>query len=213
MLAVWVAATVGIAWLVARNTEPNTDQVDLPSDIPAVAASDRATVSLAEHLIAPVVSGEARVIRDGATFLLEAPAQPADVAYKLLDPPVEVRALIQGGPAGFACPWAGLGQGGDGDVTMRCTIPAEVRVVAGMTGTMVLQMGQPTSTQALPVTAVVGSNDQGQVIVVGADGTTSIRTVQLGASDAFWIEITGGLESTETVLEVPTQRDFGAAGR
>lgn len=94
---------------------------------------------------------------------------------------------------------------------MRCEIPEDVRVAAGMTGLMVLQMGQPHDAQALPVTAVVGAVDQGQVVVVHDDGTTELRTVQLGVSDIYNIEITGGLEPGEAVLQTPTQADFAQA--
>ncbi len=46
-------------------------------------------------------------------------------------------------------------------------------------------------------------------MVVGEDGATSVRPVELGRSDIFWIEVTGGLEEDEQVLEFPTQFDFG----
>jgi multidrug efflux pump subunit AcrA (membrane-fusion protein) len=74
---------------------------------------------------------------------------------------------------------------------------------------MVLTMEEPTEAMALPVTAVVGSEGQGQVVVVDEDGATSIRPVELGISDIFWIEVTGGLEEGDQVLEFPTQFDFG----
>lgn len=156
-----------------------------------------------------------------------------------------MKALINGGPTGFDCAWAGLGQAGVGGrgavpiggasspepgnnsivdsssklaptatgVTMRCTIPADVRVAAGMTGMMVLQMGKPTTTQALPVTAVIGSAGQGQVVVVKTDKSTEVRTVQLGVSDIYNIQITGGLDPSETVLQNPTQSDFARSGQ
>ncbi|HQY29760.1 MAG TPA: hypothetical protein PK691_00635 [Thermomicrobiales bacterium] len=211
LILIWALATAGIAWLVVRHSVTTTSDADILAEVPAIASTNRQTVGLTEETIAPVVSAEATVVQDGASFVLEAPAQPADLAYKLLDPPREVRALIDGGPAGFLCPWAGLTQRADGQVVMHCAIPADVRVVGGMTGTMVLQMGASITTQALPITAVVGSNGSGQVVVVAADGTTSIKTVQLGASDPFYIQITGGLDPTEQVLIVPTQRDFGQA--
>lgn len=96
---------------------------------------------------------------------------------------------------------------------MRCTIPADVRVAAGMTGMMVLQMGKPTTTQAFPVTAVIGSAGQGQVVVVKTDKSTEVRTVQLGVSDIYNIQITGGLDPSETVLQNPTQSDFARSGQ
>jgi hypothetical protein len=208
----WLAITAGVAFLVARYAV-DENVTDVTAPLPPIAASERETVTLTQQTIAPIVSSDGSVFQDGDQWLLEAPAAPADVAYRLLDPPVAVRALIDGGPAGFDCTWAGLGQGPDGGVTMRCAIPADVRVAAGMTGTMVLQMGEPVTAMALPVQAVVGSDGQGQVVVVNEAGETELRTVDLGASDSFWIEVTGGLEPGESVLAAPTQADFAQAGQ
>jgi hypothetical protein len=198
-------------------------------------------------------------MRYGDTWILESPAANDDIAYRLLDPPVGVRAQINGGPSGFECPWVGLGQSGvtgpdpatpvaspqngsaaldlrplafvpmDGSnqggasdpvappstsgVTLRCAIPDTVRVAAGMRGLMVLRMADPVDALALPVTAVVGSVGQGQVVVVHDDGTIELRMVQLGVSDIYHVAITDGLEPAEAVLQNPTQADFAQAGQ
>ena len=68
-----------------------------------------------------------------------------------------------------------------------------------MTGTMVLQMDQSREAQALPIEAVVGTQGQGQVVVV-TERAMVLRTVELGVSDVFWIEVTAGLAPGETVL-------------
>jgi len=218
------AVSAGTAYLVAGNThDAQGSGVDVTEPQLPVALSQRATVSLAEATIVPVVSAAGMVVEIDGAWYLEAQAAPADLAYRLLDPPVGVKALIDGGPVGFACPWQGLSPNGGevsvagardfnptvSGVVMRCQIPTdEVRVIAGMTGTMVLQLGEPVTASSLPVAAVVGAAGAGQVIVVGDDGTTEIRSVQLGASDVYNIEITGGLEPDERVLAVPTQYDF-----
>lgn len=229
LMLLWIAVTAGIAFLVARNVTTDDETTDLTAPVPPVTTERRSTLTLTEQTIAPVVSGDGTVVRDADDnrWLLVAPATSAEVAYQLLDPPISVQALIDGGPAGFDCAWAGLGQasGGEampssrevapthGSVTMRCKIPNDVRVIAGLTGTMVLTMQEPTDALALPVTTVVGSEGQGQVVVVHDDGSTSVRNVELGISDTFWIEITGGLEKNEQVLEFPTQVDFGQRAR
>lgn len=218
------AVSAGTAYLVAGNTSDGPESsVDVTAPLPPVQLSQRATVSLAEATIVPVVSAGATVVEIDGAWYLEAQAAPADLAYRLLDPPVGVRALIDGGPVGFPCSWQGLSPYGSdvpvagardfnptvSGVVMRCTIPTdEVRVIAGMTGTMVLQLGDPVTALSLPVTAVVGAAGAGQVIVMRDDGSTEIRSVQLGASDVYNIEITGGLEPDERVLAVPTQYDF-----
>lgn len=264
-LLIWVLITAGVSFYVARNAA-NDNAVDVTAPLPPVGIGQRATVSLEEKTIVPVVSANGTVMKYNGSWMLEAPATSADVAYRLLNPPVAVRAQIDGGPSGFLCSWIGLGQSGVsgtlpdageneretgatpearsgingfvplGDepaqpqkpdstspesnpapsaagVTMRCAIPDDVRVAAGMSGLMVLQMGQPHDAQALPVTAVVGAVDQGQVVIVHDDDSTEVRTVQLGVSDIYNIEITGGLDPDETVLQTPTQADFAQAGK
>jgi hypothetical protein len=227
LVAVCAALAAGVAFYVARKTGPADSGPDVTAPMPPVALSDRQTVALSAATIVPVVSADASVVQDGDDWLLVAPAPSADVAYRLLDPPVAVKAQIDGGPTGFACDWAGLGQAGAGasqgvmsssqlepnalNVTMRCRIPDDVRVVAGLTGIMVLQMGKPTNVQALPLTAVLGSVDNGQVVVVHADGTTELRQVKLGVSDNYNIQVVAGLQPDERVLVYPTQSDFSQA--
>lgn len=225
LLVVWILVTAAVSFLVARNASGD-DEADVTAPLPPVAISQRATVSLTETTIVPVVSADATVVNVDGAWLLEAPAPTDDLAYRLLDPPVGVKAMINGGPSGFDCAWVGLGQAGATEtlsesardltptttgVTMRCQIPDDVRVVAGMSGLMVLQMGEPVTAQSLPVTAVVGTAGEGQVIVVQADGATGVRTVSLGVSDVYNIEITGGLDPSEVVLETPVQADFSEA--
>ncbi len=270
-LLVWILLTAGVSFYVARTAATEESPVDVSAPLPPVTLDQRATVSLEQATIVPVVSATGTVVNYNGTWMLEAPATSDDVAYRLLDPPVGVRAQISGGPSGFECPWVGLGQSGVPDpadaedgmeaatpaaspvansssglhnisalvpigedrgpgplaepespttsapvstsgVTLRCAIPADVRVAAGMRGLMVLRMDQPSEVQALPVTAVVGGAGQGQVVVVHNDGTTETRTVKLGVSDIYNIEIADGLDSDEAVLQNPTQADFAQAG-
>ncbi len=203
----WLALTAGVAFYVARNAESDTG-LSITDPLPRIDLANQTTVTLSERIIAPVISGDGLVIEEGGAFLIDAPIADDDLAYRLLDPPLGVKALIAGGPAGFDCPWAGLGVGGDGVATMRCRVPAEVRVAAGLSGTMVLQVGPLVTAQALPLTAVLGESGQGQVVVVNADGTRTVTPVTLGAADAIHIEITGGLAPDATVIEYPTQRDL-----
>jgi hypothetical protein len=223
-LLVWVLVPTGVAFLVARAAADDDAAADVTAPLPPVPIDQRATVSLAETSIVPIVSADGAVVQSSAGWLLEAPAAPDELAYRLLDPPLAVKALIKGGPSGFTCEWAGLGQAGVGGVyagdsasdlspeatgvTMRCKIPPDVRVVAGLRGTMVLQMAKPATVQALPVTAVVGTAGQGQVVIVHEDGSTEVRNVELGVSDVFNIQVVSGLAADEIVLRNPTQSDF-----
>lgn len=228
ILIVCGALAAGIAFYVARTTSAADTTTDVTAPMPPVALADRQKAALSTETIVPVVSADAAVVADGDQWVLEAPAPSADLAYRLLDPPIGVKALIDGGPSGFTCAWAGLGQAGFGpaqgvvssssdlapdalNVTMRCQIPDDVRVVAGLTGTMVLQMAKPEQVQALPVTAVLGSAGNGQVVVMHDDGRLELRPVELGTSDIYHVEIVSGLQPDEQVLAYPTQADFSQA--
>lgn len=213
LAVLWVAITAGVAYFVARHAGSNDPAGGGRLVAPPISLADRQTATLATQTIQPVLSGDGRVVKDGTDWALEAPVTPEAQAYQLLNPPIAVKALIQGGPAGFACAWLGLGQAADGSVTMRCRIPAEVKVVAGLPGTMVLQLTRPQDKPALPVTAVLGSSGQGEVVVVHGDGTTEVRPVGIGQADTFWVEITSGLKPDEKVLEAPVQTDFSRPGK
>jgi len=227
---IWVLVAASVSYVVAQRVSSNISNVDVTAPLPPIELSQRPTVGLTETSITSVVSANGTVISSDNGWVLEAPATSDELAYRLLDPPLAVKAAINGGPSGFTCAWIGLAQsGGVGgmvfagsatelpegtnplSVTLRCQIPADVRVVSGMRGIMVLQMAKPQTVRALPVSAVVGSAGQGQVVVVGSNGTTELRTVQLGISDINNIEVTSGLDLSEIVLLNPTQFDLSQA--
>lgn len=205
---VLVVFTAGIAFLVARHEIDDLKPATDTTVSALVPTRERATSSLTQHAIRPVITGQGQVISEEGRFLLAAPIAPADLAYKLLQtPPVTVKALIVGGPTGFDCAWAGVKQG-DGGMTMRCQIPADILVVEGLGGTMVAATQAPVEGLSLPATAVIGSAGQGLVVVVGPNGEHEKRAVQLGASDAYWVQVTGGMDPAEQVLTFPIQSDL-----
>lgn len=221
----WLAASAGVAFAVARASQPGGGEAIDLAPPPPIAVASRATVTLDEVDIVPVISAPAVVVaNDGGGWALQAVVPTDALAYQLLDPPIAVRAKISGGPGGFTCAWIGLAAAGSGayvpsttglggggtGVVMRCAAPADVRAVAGMSAIMVVQTGTQVTGQGLPVTAVVGDAGSGLVVVVGADGALATRAVSLGASDAYNIVILDGLATGETVLRNPTQQDLAA---
>lgn len=209
LILLWLLCTSLVAVVAARQlSDSQGDTVFDP--ISTIDLASRPTVELAEVSISPIVSSKGTIVNQDETWLLIAPVTPEEVAYRLLEDPVGVKARIDGGPSGFDCAWVELGPGPDGAVSAFCEIPADIAVVEGMTGTMVIQLEEPTRAQALPVTSVIGSEVTGQVIVI-ADGERELRTVTLGAADDLYIEITDGLEEGEQVLEFPTQIDVAEA--
>jgi membrane fusion protein (multidrug efflux system) len=147
--------------------------------------------------------------------------------FRLLAPPATAEVEVQGGPAPFTCtaltlrapPAAddndatagGPGEGsagGSGGTTARCAVPAGVTVFAGMGATVRVQAGTAENVLVVPLTAVQGSVQTGNVWVVADDGTEGERAVTLGLSDGDQIEVREGLTEGEQVLQfVPVPDD------
>lgn len=135
---------------------------------------------------------------------------PAADAYRLLSGSLSARGSIVGGPAGFDCPVLSAPSVEPGiEPLLRssprvvCAIPGDVRAFADLPGQIALSSGQVEDVPALPVTAVSGRADTGEVSVVLRDGTISIQRVGLGATDGAFVEITSGLEVGAVVLTTP----------
>ena len=145
--------------------------------------------------------------------------------FRLLSPPATAEVEVQGGPAPFTCTGLVLdaaaasaeeppADGGGaqapttGGTTARCAVPAGVTVFAGMGATVRVQAGTAENVLVVPVTAVQGSVQTGNVWVVADDGTEEQRAVTLGLSDGDQIEVREGLAEGEQVLQfVPVPDD------
>ena len=78
----------------------------------------------------------------------------------------------------------------------------------GLSGQMALQTGAATDVLLLPTTAVQGLYATGKVWVVDDAGANAATDVTLGLTDGTMIEITGGLEEGQTVLQyAPVARE------
>jgi membrane fusion protein, multidrug efflux system len=87
-------------------------------------------------------------------------------------------------------------------------VPAGVTVFAGMGATVRVQAGIAENVLVVPVTAVQGSVQTGNVWVVADDGAEEQRAVTLGLSDGDQIEVREGLAEGEQVLQfVPVPDD------
>jgi hypothetical protein len=97
-----------------------------------------------------------------------------------------------------------------------CTPPADVRLLNGADATVELITATTTNALVLPVAAVAGRQDSGQVTVVLADGTTETRDVVLGLTDGEFIEIKEGLTGDEIIAvpgpNLPNAPDDGSGG-
>ncbi len=144
-----------------------------------------------------------------ATFHLTGTIPP-DQLYRLIQPPTEAKVTVTGGPAPFTCtglqiltPLAGAdsGQGGVSGPTLRCAVPAEVTVFAGLSAQIVISGGVAEDAIVVPTSAVLGRSGTGTVYLVQPDGSTKEATVQLGINDGTNVEVTSGLDEGAEILQ------------
>jgi membrane fusion protein (multidrug efflux system) len=192
--------------------------------VPAPAAG---TLTSLDVLVDQVVAVGDRIgsISPG-TLSVTATLTQAD-QFRLLAPPSTAEVTVQGGPAPFTCTGLTLGaapagsgetppdDGGapagpttGGGTTARCQVPAGITVFAGMGAMVLVQAGIAENVLVVPVTAVQGSVQSGNVWVVGADGAQEERAVTLGLTDGEQVEVRDGLTEGEQVLQfVPVPDD------
>jgi len=159
------------------------------------------------------------------TFSVTATLAP-EQQYRLLQKPTEAEVAINGGPAPFVC--TGLvittgstGSGGDGGsggetasgTIVRCAVPADVQVFPGLTAKVTIAGGLAENVLTLPLTAVEGAAGNGVVYLIGADGEPVETSVTLGLTDGINVEITGGVDEGDLVLQfvpgAPADSDTG----
>ena len=140
------------------------------------------------------------------TYSVTGPIAP-EQQYRLLNRPTEGTVTITGGPAPFVCtgltintPVAGA-DGAPTQPTVRCAVPADVTVFPGLTAEVVLAGGIAENVLVVPITAVEGQAQTGNVYFVLPDGTTEVRPVTLGINDGINVEVTGGVEEGDMVLQ------------
>jgi membrane fusion protein, macrolide-specific efflux system len=129
--------------------------------------------------------------------------------YRLSEQPKEADVTINGGPAPFACtgltittPLAGENGGdGAGGPTVSCAIPADVKAFAGLSAQLSIAGGVANDVLIVPVTAVEGTSETGNVYFVLPDGSTEVRPVVLGLNDGFNVEIKEGLAEGDMILQ------------
>jgi macrolide-specific efflux system membrane fusion protein len=144
-----------------------------------------------------------------ATFNVSGTIAP-EQQYRLLNKPADAQVTITGGPAPFTCTGltissaAGSGTGTDGSTsttTVRCAVPTDVTVFPGLAATLVLAGGVADNVLVVPITAVEGSAQTGNVYFVLPDGTTEVRPVTLGLNDGVNVEVKEGLAEGDLILQ------------
>lgn len=141
--------------------------------------------------------------------------------FRLLGRPATAVGTVKNGPAPFACPnvqlsnkatattpdaapgGADQGAPADGAGQVRCAVPADVGVFAGLGATITLTAGEAKDVLTLPLTAVKGSVQKGVVWLAAEDGAgdATEQEVELGLNDGEKVEIVSGLAEGQRVLQ------------
>lgn len=128
---------------------------------------------------------------------------PSELLYRIYTGPSSAKGAITGGPAGFDCDIATTDTGeadSDGGLSILCLVPPDVVAFAGLEAVIAVQTSERAEVPTLPITAVLGEVDRGQVVRVGNDGRRSVVDVGLGVSDGSHVEITSGIAVGDRVL-------------
>jgi multidrug efflux pump subunit AcrA (membrane-fusion protein) len=136
-----------------------------------------------------------------ARYHLLATVEPVQL-YRLVNAPTEGTVTVTGGPAPFTCTGVRVQVTAEGTASVRCAIPTDQTVFAGLPASMDLALGQVEDALVVPVTAVQGGAGTGNVWVDAGDGTEpEKRAVTLGVNDGAMVEVTEGLAEGDSIRQ------------
>jgi len=136
-----------------------------------------------------------------ARYHLQATVEPVQL-YRLVNAPTEGTVTIAGGPAPFACTGVRVEVSQDGAASVRCAIPGDQVVFAGLPAQLDLAIGQVDDALVVPTTAVKGGASSGVVWVDAGDNSKpEERKVTLGVNDGAIVEVTEGLAEGDMVRQ------------
>ncbi len=149
----------------------------------------------------------------------------ADQQYRLVGAPGEAQVTLRGGPAPFTCTGLRIGATDQPDTgtdpgaeqttttsgTVTCSLPGDVTAFPGLGADLEIVNGTAQDAVVVPVTAVQGTVQRGNVWVVAREGAEpEERQVALGLTDGEVVQITEGLALGDLVLAfVPVPADEG----
>lgn len=135
-----------------------------------------------------------------ATFHVLGTIEPVQL-YRLINAPTDASLSIAGGPAPFTCTGLTVQVAEDATTSVRCAIPVEQTVFAGLPATIGITVGTVDDALLVPTTAVQGGAGTGLVWIDNGEGDAEERTVALGVSDGVMVEVTEGLEEGELIRQ------------
>ncbi len=167
-------------------------------DLVAPFAGDLSDVALVKNQRASVGVEYAKLTP--LTFHVLGTIEPVQL-YRLINAPTDASLSIAGGPAPFTCTGLTVQVADDATTSVRCAIPAEQTVFAGLPATIGITVGTVEDALIVPTTAVQGGAGTGRVWVDTGEGEPEERTVTLGVSDGVNVEVVEGLEEGEMIRQ------------
>ncbi|WP_406249629.1 efflux RND transporter periplasmic adaptor subunit [Microbacterium sp. M] len=168
-------------------------------DIVAAEAGEISEIALVKGQIATV--GEQIATLSPARYHVLATVDPVQL-YRLVGAPSEATITITGGPAPFVCTGVRVEVSSEGTASVRCAVPADQTVFAGLPAQLDLALGQVDDALVIPVTAVQGGSGSGVVWVDAGDGSEpEERPVTLGVNDGTTVEVTEGLAEGDSIRQ------------
>lgn len=188
------SVTAGQKLFTIRQDDPKKD-----IDVVAPEAGDVSQIALVKGQITSV--GTESYTLTPARYHVLATVEPVQL-YRLVDAPAEASVSITGGPAPFTCTGVRVQVSAEGTASVRCAIPTDQVVFAGLPAGMDLALGQVDDALVVPVTAVQGGAGTGTVWVDAGDGAEpEEREVTLGVNDGTVVEVVSGLEEGESIRQ------------
>lgn len=188
------AVVAGQKLFTVRQDDPRRD-----IDIVAPEAGDVSEIALVKGQTTSV--GTEIYKLTPSRYHLLATVEPVQL-YRLVDAPTEATVTVTGGPAPFSCTGVRVQVTAEGTASVRCAIPFDQTVFAGLPATMDLALGQVEDALVVPVTAVQGGAGSGNVWVDAGDGSEpEKRAVTLGVNDGAMVEVTEGLAEGDSIRQ------------
>lgn len=163
--------------------------------------------------VSSVLTMDGRVVRESGRYVAQVVVAPAQL-YRFIDTPRTAKAKIVDGPEAFTCGGVQVGAASAdpaGDVLLTCSVPASVKVFAGLPLRVAVETGHAEDAVTVPVSALSGTVGTAHVTVVGGDGAREQRAVEVGVTNGVLAQVTDGLRAGEKVQDPVADAFAGGA--
>ncbi|WP_155123437.1 MULTISPECIES: efflux RND transporter periplasmic adaptor subunit [unclassified Actinoplanes] len=141
-------------------------------------------------------------------FHIRLPVEDKSVLFNFAHPPSSGKAQIVGGPSGLTVRFERRTfDQSSGTVNVFVSAPSHVDLFAGLHAVVVFVTNALKDVDTLPLSAVRGRAEQGEVVVLDQAGHTRTVDVVIGAADDAYVQVSG-LDPDADVLVYPLDSNF-----